>query len=438
MNLTFLSGIVVMLVILTVLILVHEAAHALAARLCGMRVTELFVGLPFGPRWVRRSQKSGIRYGISLALLGGYTKISGMSYEHNPLVLPTLELAQQRGTIHVADVATEFKVDDDKAGQLLDTLCDLGSLEAATPARGVLHGMPQVFQTVARDGAGLTIYDGGHDFSRPGSSQAGQAQPELQGTTASARLLEQDLSHTYQGANFWQRAITLLAGIIANLILAVVLSMAFYMIRGVDMPTFEVAGVSSGSLAESASIAAGDELLSLNGTPAEEGQAAVQAALAQALSGTDSFEVTYYSTSTGKTVSATLDPADSSTDSAGNLVFGITLATQAVQLGPLESLQVSWAYVKMVAQTIAQLLVPAHTMQVLDQSSGIIGIAALSGKAASAGIWDVISLMAALSLSLAFMNLLPFPPLDGGKLLIEILQALFRRKLSRRLSLIHI
>ena len=41
-------GIVWALVILTLLVLVHEAAHALAARMCGMRVSELFVGLPFG------------------------------------------------------------------------------------------------------------------------------------------------------------------------------------------------------------------------------------------------------------------------------------------------------------------------------------------------------------------------------------------------------
>lgn len=35
-------------------------------------------------------------------------------------------------------------------------------------------------------------------------------------------------------------------------------------------------------------------------------------------------------------------------------------------------------------------------------------------------------------MSLGFMNLLPIPPLDGGKILIEIIQAISRRQVSAR------
>ena len=39
---------------------------------------------------------------------------------------------------------------------------------------------------------------------------------------------------------------------------------------------------------------------------------------------------------------------------------------------------------------------------------------------------------AIISLSLGFMNLLPIPPLDGGKILVEIIQAVSRHQLSMR------
>ena len=38
--------------------------------------------------------------------------------------------------------------------------------------------------------------------------------------------------------------------------------------------------------------------------------------------------------------------------------------------------------------------------------------------------------MAAISLSLGFMNLIPIPPLDGGKFLIEVIQLVIRRDVS--------
>ena len=41
-------------------------------------------------------------------------------------------------------------------------------------------------------------------------------------------------------------------------------------------------------------------------------------------------------------------------------------------------------------------------------------------------------LVAAVSMSLGFMNLLPIPPFDGGKILIEVIQLVIRRPLGER------
>ena len=62
--------------------------------------------------------------------------------------------------------------------------------------------------------------------------------------------------------------------------------------------------------------------------------------------------------------------------------------------------------------------------------SGPIGIAQLSGQAAREGAFPFIELMASVSLNLAIFNLLPIPILDGGMILLLLIEILIRRDLS--------
>ncbi len=90
------------------------------------------------------------------------------------------------------------------------------------------------------------------------------------------------------------------------------------------------------------------------------------------------------------------------------------------------------AYGGLVAEYAVKLIVPTHTMEVLDQSSSVVGISVMASEAASAGVPTLAFFIGAISMSLGFMNLLPIPPLDGGKILIEIIQAISRRQVSAR------
>lgn len=65
---------------------------------------------------------------------------------------------------------------------------------------------------------------------------------------------------------------------------------------------------------------------------------------------------------------------------------------------------------------------------------GPIGIAQLSGEAAREGAYTFISLMATVSLNLAIFNLLPIPILDGGMLLLLLIEMLIRRDLSLQIK----
>ena len=67
-------------------------------------------------------------------------------------------------------------------------------------------------------------------------------------------------------------------------------------------------------------------------------------------------------------------------------------------------------------------------MEMLENTTSIVGISVMSAQAAAQGPTTFLMLAALISFSLGLMNLLPIPPLDGGKLIIEIIQAVTRRE----------
>jgi regulator of sigma E protease len=68
------------------------------------------------------------------------------------------------------------------------------------------------------------------------------------------------------------------------------------------------------------------------------------------------------------------------------------------------------------------------------QLQGPVGIAQLSGESASEGWIPLFSLMAMLSINLGILNLMPIPVLDGGHILILLMEGIARRDFSRRVK----
>jgi regulator of sigma E protease len=67
-----------------------------------------------------------------------------------------------------------------------------------------------------------------------------------------------------------------------------------------------------------------------------------------------------------------------------------------------------------------------------NEVSGVLGIAKMSGQAASAGFQFVINLCAVLSVSIGLLNLFPIPLLDGGHLMFYAAEVVRGRPLSER------
>lgn len=66
----------------------------------------------------------------------------------------------------------------------------------------------------------------------------------------------------------------------------------------------------------------------------------------------------------------------------------------------------------------------------LSEVSGPVGIVGIVSDASELGIMHIISLTALISINLAVINLLPFPALDGGRLLFIIIEAITRRRIN--------
>jgi regulator of sigma E protease len=77
-------------------------------------------------------------------------------------------------------------------------------------------------------------------------------------------------------------------------------------------------------------------------------------------------------------------------------------------------------------------LARGNTTQATSQVTGPVGIFEILKDGSLLGYQFVLVIVAVISLSLAIMNILPIPALDGGKLFVTLIARLFRRKLTAK------
>jgi regulator of sigma E protease len=212
-----------------------------------------------------------------------------------------------------------------------------------------------------------------------------------------------------------------------NIILALLLVTAAYMSYDyVIAQNVNVLGtVEEGSIAEAAGLKEGDTIVSVAGTETADWTEVVEA-LGSAKEAGNDFEVVYERD--GQRQATTVDLPEGETVD----IIGVMPTYEPYHMTLGESVSASFNYAGLVASVAVRLIMPQHTMEVLDQSSSVVGISVMAAEAVSAGFWEAMAVIAAISMSLGFMNLLPIPPLDGGKILIEVVQLLMRRPLSTK------
>ena len=385
------------IIVLVILVIVHEAGHFIAAKAFGVRVTEFMIGLP-GPNIGFKYK--GTKFGITAIPLGGYNRITGMEAgKENPHLQSVLAYVYRQGSADVEHTACACGISEDEAREALIILDGWGSINA--PKR-----------------------DNKTDkYAAPKVGEYALGQPrEVKDEKA---LLDSERKETYRGLSVWKRLVTLFAGPLLNIVLALILFIVLFCCIGVQMASNNISSVAQGGAAQEAGLQAGDVITKIDNHKVDDWESLKSAC--SGLSVGQSIVVEYERD--GVAASATLTLKD---DGNGNAQLGVYSGVKTVRSGIGEALQTSWQFFTLTIGSYASLFNPSTATETISQSSSVVGIAAVAKQAADNGLSSLLYIIAVISLSLGIVNLLPFPPLDGGKIVVEVVQKIIRREIPEK------
>ncbi len=246
------------------------------------------------------------------------------------------------------------------------------------------------------------------------------------------------------------QAITLVAGIAMNLLLAYVLITITLLMgtpraltdeeipRATDVRLM-VASVMPGSPAETAGLKAGDSISSVSGIPGSEAFNSTDDAafIAYISSNTRQAPLTVTIERGGGVETLTATPqaglisSDPSRPALGVSVAPVGVLPQSLIQAPIDGAIYTWEITKQTTVGLLKFFGQVFTLSAdLKQVSGPVGIAGAVGNAYAEGLAALLSIAAIISINLAIINLLPIPALDGGRLLFVIIEGITRRPIK--------
>ena len=118
--------------------------------------------------------------------------------------------------------------------------------------------------------------------------------------------------------------------------------------------------------------------------------------------------------------------------------IGVTLASRTVDYAPIEAAKLglsdTWASTRAIAINLRRIVTGKENVR--ENLGGPVMVAKITGQAARQGgqpFWRIVAL---LSITLAIVNILPIPVLDGGHLVFLLYEAVVRREPSVRFRMI--
>ncbi|HXB62736.1 MAG TPA: RIP metalloprotease RseP [Acidobacteriaceae bacterium] len=408
-----------LLVVLGIMVLVHEFGHFAVAKLCGVRVETFSIG--FGKRLF------GFHYGetdyrISVLPFGGYVKMTG----DNPGEESTGDDGEfnghprwQRILIALAGpvanfvfafcIMTVIALNHHEVDQYLDKPATVDWVIAKTPAASI--GL--------QPGDTIVHYNAIEN-------------PDWRDVEEQSRLnLNQTLPISYVHAG--KRVNTILfvqnTGSPDDFDIEHLGLVPVYQETPVTVETLE-----ANMPAAEAGLQPGDQIVSMDGIKLHS----VPALLAYMQDQSGRPEVlSVLRNSTPISLLITPQLADSSSGTKqfrlGFRAIDPPTNIQQLTLGAAlaDSAQENWHNAKLVVQLFHSMFGGRVSVKSL---SGPIGIGQQIGFAVKAGWWEFLELMAAISLQLGLLNLMPFPILDGGMILFLLVESVIRRDVNQALK----
>lgn len=389
--------IITFILVFGILVLVHEYGHYYFAKRAGILVREFSIGM--GPKlWWHR--KNGTTYTIRLLPIGGYVRLAGNDDEDMDELRPGTPVTVQLNdsgkvvTINASNKAALFR---GIPLQLVD--CDLTD---GLWIKGYVNG----------DEDQLKNYDVDHD----------------------AVIIERDGTHVqiaprdvqFRSASLPARMMTNFAGPMNNFILSLIVFVILgFTLSGVPTNSNRLGKVNSGSVAAKAGLVAGDRITKVgNATVNNWGELA-----------------TKISSQPGKRVRLTYErnhhqhqvTVVPKTVHQGKEKVGQIGIIEEQKTGIKARLLFGWQQFIQAGTLIFSVLGSMFTHGFsLNDLGGPVAIYAGTSQATALGVNGVLNFLALLSINLGIVNLLPIPALDGGKLLLNIIEAIIRRPIPEK------
>ena len=223
----------------------------------------------------------------------------------------------------------------------------------------------------------------------------------------------------------WQRFIVIAAGATFNFLLAIVIYFCIFAFHGTTVPSHEpvIADTVAGNPAAEAGIQQGDRILTINGQSIQEWKD-----ITQSLQGHSNHVVSVTLDRKGEIISTTVIPRES----GDRAVIGINPVMDVKQYGIGESAVYAVTHTGSTIMEMLQGLWNIVTGHSKGDVAGPIGVAQMAGQVAQHGFISLLLFTALLSLNLGVINLLPIPVLDGGHLVLLILEGITGRKLPEK------
>lgn len=385
--------IVVFLIIFSIIVVIHELGHYLMAKRAGILVREFAIGM--GPKLFSTQDKSGTSYTIRMLPLGGYVRLAGLGEEEE--IVAGMEIGieidhnDQVSLINLSDKISnnELPIRVDETDLIYDMYID-----------------------------GIAV--GNNDIVRYSVSKTAQIIEE-DGTMIPVAPIES----RYESASVWNKMLTNIAGPVNNFILSIIAFIITAFLIGIPQNVNLVGSVVEGSVAEDVGILAGDRILSIDDENINDWQGLVMTLRENAGQElTLVIERDQQIIEKDLTVTSVEDPETG--EAIGQIGIGIYRESSLfdnIKYG----FTATWAVITGVVGVIISMI---RTGFNIDNFGGPVAIAQLTGDVVDSGMPLIINFLASLSANLGIFNLLPIPALDGGKILMNLIEAIRGKPLS--------
>lgn len=386
-------GLITFIIVFGILVIVHEFGHFYFAKKSGILVREFAIGM--GPKLYSHVDKEGTLYTIRSLPLGGYVRMAGWGDDSTEIKTGTPASLSLDASGKVTRINLSQNRLDPNSLPMHVTAYDL---EDKLTITGLVLEETKEFD-VAHD-ATIVEEDG-----------------------TEVRIAPLDVQ--YQNASIWGRLITNFAGPMNNFILGLLVFIFLVFLQGgaLDTNSNHIKVVDNGAAAK-AGIKSNDQILQIENIPVSNWQELTGAVASSTKDLKEGQSLTVKVKSQGKVKELSLKPQKV----GGKFAIGVQCR---LKTGFKDKLLGGFEMAINGALLIITALKNLMTGFSLDKLGGPVAMYQMSSQAAASGIETVLSMMAMLSINLGIFNLIPIPALDGGKILINLIEAIRRKPLKR-------